>query len=232
MNSALQMANCVIVPSKAALRYLKVPAGTKVRILPPGVEIFDEVNPVENRKDIIVMLGRISPEKNYEVAIRILDGLKTSGAKLVIMGFLSNTNYDYYLYLRHLARKLGAHQRLAILTNVSEDVKKKILNMAKIILHNRMGGLFEIGVAEAMSYGCVPIVCHGSTAWREILRCGKYGFSYKTVNEATALIKTLLLDQRSVRKYSALARQRAKQLSFSNFRDGLSEILEEQIAAV
>ena len=228
ISSSLQMADYIVVPSKVALRYLKVPARTKIYILPPGIRVPPEVpSIIQHRKDIIAMVGRISPEKNYETAIRILGGLKTSSVRLVIMGFLSHSNYDYYLYLRYLAKKLGVQEQLIILTDVSDAVKKKMLNRAKIILHNRIDGLFEIGVAEGMSYGCVPIVRYGGTAWWEILQCGRYGFSYKTVNEAVGLIETLLSDYKSMKKYSTLAYERARQLSFSIFRERLYEILEE-----
>lgn len=229
MNPSLQIADYLIVPSKVALRYLKIPTRTEVRVLHPSVDTCNRVNPMKNRRDIIVMLGRISPEKNYEIAVRILHGLRIPDARLLIMGFLSRTNYDYYLYLRHLAKRLHVHERLTVLTNVNEAVKKKMLSLAKVVLHSRMDGLFEISVAEGMGFGCVPIVRYGSTSWWEILRCGKYGLSYKTVNEATDLIKGLLLGDTSLQEYSTLAHERARQLSFSVFKEKLYGILEEII---
>ncbi|WP_165488027.1 glycosyltransferase [Aeropyrum pernix] len=169
------------------------------------------------RRQYILDISRFTPRKRLEEVILVSHKLKTRH-KTFILGY-KQRNYSnlYYIYLTWLC-KLLASQSVYLIPNASRKIKKALLLQSKVFLHLRPLGSFEIAVAEAMSYGVVPVVRYGSTAWREVLDKGKYGFSCKNIVECTEIVEQILTDKTLWEEESFRAYLRAKEFDYENFK--------------
>ena len=64
-----------------------------------------------------------------------------------------------------------------------------LFKRAKVYLHTRRNENYGLSVAEAIGYGCIPVVPKSGGPWIDIVEQGKYGYGYDTVNEATDIIQ-------------------------------------------
>jgi len=107
----------------------------------------------KEKKLQVCMIGRISPEKNLEFAVKVLNKIPHSS---IIFGNVTTTNIPYYEKLQKMCK---SHVRIK--ANGSRQELKEILAESKVYLHTAEE-TFGISVIEAIASGCIPIIPNNS----------------------------------------------------------------------
>lgn len=204
-----------------------------------NVKIVEKPSPYEERENIIVMLGRFSPEKRYHwVITSILPTLKKTieNARIVIFGGAKTpTAITYLRQIDILARKKG----LKVSYNINDtadvylipDAPRKTINnlmsQAKVFLHATINEHWGIVIAEAMANG-LPVVSHKSGgAWSDLLDEGRVGLGYENEQEAIDSIIKIMLDEKLWTKLSYRGIDKAKNLVFEKYVKKFEEFLKK-----
>ena len=186
---------------------------SKVFIIHPPVQVekYIKLSENEDRKDVVITIARYTREKNLElipvVASRCRD------LTFIIAGSVhSEDSMKILRKLLYMREKLNL-KNLKLLVNVPENLKIRLLSIAKLYLHPMIGEHFGIAVVEAMASGLVPIVHKSGGTWIDILEYGKYGLGYETVDECVEAIYRALERYHTLRKLCI-----ARSLEFSERR--------------
>ncbi len=124
---------------------------SKIDIIYPPVEIDSFYSASKELQ--ICMIGRISPEKNLEFAVEVLNKIHHHS---VIFGNVTSTNKPYYNKLKSMAEP-----HVMIVANGSREQLKELLAQSKIYFHTAEE-TFGISVVESIASGCIPIVPNNS----------------------------------------------------------------------
>jgi glycosyltransferase involved in cell wall biosynthesis len=136
ISSILKNCQCELLYPPCEVQYFKIPK-----------------NRLTNKKDIVLTVGRISPEKRYELVIHLAKALKQY--HFIIAGKLEN--WKYYASLVKLMKREEVHN-VKILTNVHKSCLRELYWNSKIYVHAMRGEHFGKTVVEAMAGGCIPLV--------------------------------------------------------------------------
>ncbi|WP_291767898.1 glycosyltransferase, partial [Caldivirga sp. UBA161] len=130
-----------------------------------------------DKEDLVIGVGRLG--KPWEEFIEVAKVVKAKApwVNFTIIGH--SDSEERVKQLLNLSRGL-----VSVIPNASEDVKSSLLCKAKVMLHTHPAEHFGIAIVEAMSTGAVPIVHKDGGAWLDIVKQGKYGFGYISINEA------------------------------------------------
>jgi len=190
--------------------------GVRPEVLYPPVKMCDRKLDVE-REDLVVGLGRISEDKNWEDFVEIARKLREKrNTRFVIMGALYEESY-----LEKLRRQ--ARGCVEFMTDVSEDQKWSILAKSRVVLHTKHAEHFGISVVEAMSCGAVPVVYSDGGVWSDILEKGRYGYGYQNTDEAVEAINQALDNHREMEKE---VQMKAQQYADEKFRERILKLLD------
>ena len=137
-----------------------------------------------SRDDICIVLSRLSPEKKIELAIEAFKTKVLKNKQLLIIGYLSRENKNYYQRLRDLSKR---NENIKILPNLRRNDVLTLLSKAKILFHPMPDEHFGIAIIEAMAAGCLPVV-HASGGPLEIVDNGRYGLIYRDASEIPELL--------------------------------------------
>ena len=149
----------VVANSRFVAKLIKASLGVDPIVIYPPVEVerFSKIPIDTERDDAVLMLGRYSPEKGYEEAIKLFLELPR-WIRLKIVGSLTKTELGYYKRLASLVKKLGLENRVELLYNVPRHRLEDIMARSSVLLHMYRGEHFGIAVVEAMAAGLVPVV--------------------------------------------------------------------------
>lgn len=153
-------------------------------VLYPSIKI-DEISTYisssssSSKDDICIVLSRLSPEKKIELAVEAFNTKLLKNKQLLIIGYLSRENKNYYQRLRDLSK---SNQNIKILPNLRRSDVLTLLSKAKILFHPMPDEHFGIAIIEAMAAGCLPVV-HASGGPLEIVENGRYGLTYRDARE-------------------------------------------------
>jgi glycosyltransferase involved in cell wall biosynthesis len=198
--------------------------GVHVLSPPVDVETFSKYAlQLGIRRDTILVISRIDPDKQIENALNLAQILKkkTIGKGLKIVGTLIPQNRGYFDKLHKITRDLDLKDYVTFETNVSLEKLLLYMSKAKVYFHPMIGEHFGISVAEAMAAGLAPVV--PSTGGPTEFVSKKY--QYDTLEEAAHIISSAfkltfrerLRISNSVLKFSA-----------SNYIDGFRKLFEEK----
>ncbi|MEM4018259.1 MAG: glycosyltransferase [Sulfolobales archaeon] len=159
---------------------------------PVNVERYKSLARNPEREDLVITVGRIERSKKQHVIPVI--ARETPGVGYAIIGTAGQI--DYLQYLRRLIKKLDVEERVRIYTNLSEDLKVKLLSKAKVYLHTMKYEHFGIAVVEAMAAGSIPIVHRYSGPWVDIVSRLEEDirYSYTDYSECAGIIMRTLSD--------------------------------------
>ena len=160
------------------------------------------------KKKYILTFGRINPDKNLETVMKIAS---RSSATFVIAGAVNSGSVEYFKELMRVRPN-----NVLIIPNPSEEKKKELFTEATVYLHTKPSESYGLSVAEAIGYGCVPVVPRRGGPWEDMIELGKYGFGYSSVEEASDLIENVVSEKISKFKYIYDSRHRFSLDSFSN----------------
>ncbi len=168
--------------------------------------------PIKRDKRLIVSIGRLSRDKNYEYLLRIAQ--KLPDYNFLIIGALNRGDEKYF---HTLSAKKG--KNVSIMTNASNNEKINAMMRAAIFLHLKRKEHFGISIVESMSYGLIPVVPKCGGPWMDIVEKGKFGYGFDTIEEGVEAIRGVDFS-RSKEIYESVDR-----FSYENFRNKLSELI-------
>ena len=195
-------------------------ADAKVIYPPVNVEDFLRISSKTDREDTVILCGRFSPEKNYELALEIAQELP--GVKFKIIGASSGKISEaYYNKLRSLIKEREL-TNVFLLSNVSRAAQLSLYSKAKVFLHTMIGEHFGIAIVEAMAAGLIPVVHKSGGPWNDITLRGKFGFGFSSKSEAVNMIEEALSRYNRMRK-SVI--KRANRFSQKEFKEKFKTVV-------
>ena len=116
---------------------------------------------------------------------------------------------------------------LLILPHLSKDEYLNQMKDARYLAHFKRFEGFGISVAEAMSYGCIPLV-YASTynaAWTDIVAFGKFGIGFSSCGQFVEKVRDLESNEDLRLHFAELAFQRSRDFSMETFKQSLTSAL-------
>jgi glycosyltransferase involved in cell wall biosynthesis len=126
-----------------------------IRVIHPVLPNLPEGAPWKDRDEVVLVFGRISPEKRIEDAIQIVELARASGfaGSLVIAG--PDGVADYAAHIRELASE---REWVDVLPAQTGSDKVRLLNCAKYGLNTCRIEAFGISTAEMAASGIITLV--------------------------------------------------------------------------
>jgi len=153
-------------------KHVSLMASRPVKTIYHGIPI-EEYPFKEEKKDYLLFLGRMSPYKGADRAIKIT---KEAGEDLIVAGMDENVeSRDYVFKVMKKAKEYGS----SYLGKVSLEKKLELLADAKVVLlpyRKEYMGVFEIVFVEAMATGTPVITTRLGSAEEELIKDGETGF--------------------------------------------------------
>ncbi len=122
-------------------------------------------NFAKNSEKLVVTVSRLDANKLLEKIPKIAVQTSTDIKFAVIGRLCSQSTLDY---LETLVKRQGLDDRIKFYPNASAELKADLLKRAKVYLHTMEGEHFGISIAEAMAFGCIPVV-HDSGGMKEFV---------------------------------------------------------------
>lgn len=208
--------------SRAAIR--KFLGSDSIVVYPPvRIEEFLAAGntPTSKRRDIVVSCGRFTPEKRYEFVLEVTEQLPD--IEFHIVGASNSpASFRYVAKLQRIIRDRRL-QNVKLHINYPRRDQLKLYSEAKVYMHSMIGEHFGIAIVEAMAAGLVPIVHASGGAWNDIVYRGRYGYGYKTLDEAVRAIENALTNYTVLRERVVA---RAREFSYQRFKKRMRKIIE------
>lgn len=138
----------------------------KTVIMPAGVntDLYRQVDGVLRRKYSVCMVGRISPIKYVDLAIKAMKVLLGKGVpvSLDIIGPVPERDKKYYESLELYVNENSLTKVVHFLNAVSPDKLPEIYSEYEICLNLTPAGSFDKTIVEATSCGTIPLVSNAS----------------------------------------------------------------------
>lgn len=192
----------ILTNSKFSQRVILNHVGKLSIVIYPPVSVKPYIKLLRNkrRKNLVVTIGRFTPEKRYEDVIKIAS--KTSNIKYVIIGSVPNKlSVRYFSKIRNMISR-NKLRNVILMPNLSFESKLKVLSQAKVYLHTMVNEHFGISIVEGMASGLVPVTHMSGGAWEDILdgKQGVHGYAFRNLDEAVEYVRNLIFDDGLRRK--------------------------------
>jgi len=201
--------------------------GIKPIIVNPPIRMQTSTLRAVEKEAVVLSMSRFSNSKMLGNIPRIAQKTKIE-CRFVVLSHLNTGSPQVLDAFQKLCQHLGVLVRVEVITNPCQKKIGDLLRKARVYLSTQPTEAFGMAVAEAMSFGCVPIVPRSGGPWLDILKGeqGTYGFSYASFNEAAHLIDRILSDEQLTRDIQIRAGERAKDFSSESFRKGFVGLIE------
>ncbi|MDG6917405.1 MAG: glycosyltransferase [Nitrososphaerota archaeon] len=217
----------LVTNSTFSKRMIRKEIGLDAQVVYPAVDVkkFELTEETEVRRNQVVSVGRLSPEKNFEEILQVAG--KSPSTKFVIVGSFAG------LYSRAYLRKLRrciAQKRLtnvSIRTNLPLGEVLKILRSSRVFFHAAKEEHFGLVIVEAMAAGLVPLVHRSGGQWEDILakQDGTYGYSYADNQEACERLSMIIGDNEGLAAIQKRNRSWVQTFSPTVFKKGMQDAL-------
>ncbi|BDC18527.1 glycosyltransferase family 4 protein [Acidianus sp. HS-5] len=187
----------------------------RIDIVGLPMEMSSNVN-LKEKEEIVLIFGRINKEKRLEIG---LEAARKSKFQFIIAGAVNKGDKDYLKFLES-----HAPPNVKIIPNPTEEEKDVLFRKASVFLQTKLKEHGGIAVAEAISYGLVPVVPKVGGPWIDIAMEGKYGLGYSRPEEIPELINQAMSFSLEARKEIFESRER---FSFSKFKENINKIVDE-----
>ncbi|AOM81655.1 glycosyltransferase [Salisediminibacterium beveridgei] len=147
-------------------------------LYPPTI---DGVNSIVDKKDQVVSVGAITPDKEQLAQIKIAE--KMPDICFFIIGAIKSNAY-YRECNDYIAR--NNIKNVNIVHNADDMTLKQYLSESKFFLHTKVNEHFGISTVESLGYQCIPIVSN-SGGQKEIVKYDELRFN--TIDEAVNKLK-------------------------------------------
>ena len=189
-------------------------------VYPPVWSDFPAI-PWEQRRDTVLMIGRLSPEKRVEDAIAIVEGLRARGHALRLE--LITPGEARVVYRRRIEALVRERADWALLRGeLSRDELSQAMASARYGLHCMPDEHFGIAPAELVSAGCATLV-HDSGGLREIVEDPDRRFT--SVADAIARFERVLGDDSAAARSATDAARGRERFSAERFCDEVREVV-------
>jgi glycosyltransferase involved in cell wall biosynthesis len=209
--------NCV----SASQRQAGPPHIRHLRVIRNGVPITELPRPDVRRREYVLGLGRVCPEKGFHLA---LDAARLAGVPLILGGRVFDYPEHRAYFDSEIRPRLDAHRRF--MDSPSYAVKRRLLSGARALLVPSTAAETSSLVAmEALACG-TPVIAFRRGALPELVRHGHTGYLVDDVAAmAEAVSAAATLDRRAcldfARTHCSCARMTAEYLSLYHvLRDG------------
>lgn len=180
----------------------------------------------KNKKNQIIILGRISPNKRIDESIKVFAvGAKNSDYKLVIVGGITPDSENYIKYLENIAKEQGIENRVKFIGNPSFNELKEKVEESKILIECQRDISLTMTSIECLAAGVIVLVHKNGGTFKEVLDGGKYGVGFESIEEGGRklgkIIRAIELKKIDPKKFI----KRAEFFSEEKFRERLKKIL-------
>lgn len=187
----------------------------------------NEFDASQKKEKLIVVLGRIAPNKSIDDSIKIfVEGTKNQqNYKLVIIGGTTPDSEKYINYLNSLIKELSIKDKVKIIKDPSFKTIKDILSKTKILIDSQKGVSLTMTSIEAMAAGCIVLAQKKGGTYKEVLGNGKFGYGFDSVMEGGKQLEKVLnlLENKNLNNMKAI--KRAEFFSPKNFKLRLTKVL-------
>ena len=192
-----KIACLILTNSKFSQRIITKHIGKKSIVVYPPVNIEPYIKLLKNkeRKNLVITIGRFTPEKRYEDIVRIAS--KTPNIKYVIIGSVPNKlSMRYFIKIRNMISKMNL-KNVILMPNIPFEGKIKVLSKSKVYLHAMINEHFGISIVEGMAAGLVPVIHMSGGPWEDILgrKQGIHGYAFRSIDEAAEYVRDLVFDE-------------------------------------
>lgn len=142
----------------------------------------------EPRENLVISVGRISPEKNFEVLAEV--GPKVPEARFVLVGQSAPESEKIIDKIRSSFARSNQEGNFEYEGWVSEESKERLQSTAKVFFHPAVNEPFGLVTVEAMNHGAIPVI-HDSGGAKEFI---PHAITYRTVEEAVSGVRRALND--------------------------------------
>jgi glycosyltransferase involved in cell wall biosynthesis len=171
---------------------------------------------IGEKKEQVLLLGRISRHKGIEDIARIAN---ENSIRVIVAGYVNRGDEGFVEKLR-----MDGGKNVEIMENVSEGEKGKLMAESSTILSMNRKEHFGLAIAEAMKYGCVPVVPKSGGQWSDIVEFGKYGLGYQGQDELVEMLKKSFSYTRTERFKVA---ESVKRFSVEEFSRKIANLIEK-----
>lgn len=223
-NIAYKRSSAVIAPSAKARDFSTLkPVRDRIRVIPNGIEIdrYQREIPEERKKELIrkcglkdngkimVVVSRVSKEKNIRELIRYMPGLlkKVPDAQLLVVGDGPDKKR-----LEARCAAGGLSKQVRLIGRVDTDEVYKYYAIGDIFLSASTFEVHSMSYLEALSCG-LPIVCRDDRSIEGVVIHGENGFVYRTESKFIKYATRLLTDTELRAKMSENAVRKAEEFS-------------------
>lgn len=199
----------------------------KPSIVSPPV-YTDDIEPIEwkERRNDILTIGRLSPEKNILRNIKIVERIRERGHKVQyhIVGPKSEDRLDYVSKVEREARK---HDFVHLEGKIEREKLSSMISSFKWGLHGHDCEHFGITVAELVSGGVIPFVPNDGGQIEIVNFCNKV--TYESEEEAAAKLDKAMKSDERVRKIKYELHDMKNKFGVRRFREEIKHIVERYI---
>jgi glycosyltransferase involved in cell wall biosynthesis len=181
-------ANRTLVNSDWTRDLVKRLHGIDARTVHPPIRASERALPWSERKPAFLMIGRLSPEKEIEKGIAIMDSVRQRGHDVGLTIAGAEGPPDYRRKIASLVGERAAWARLEI--DVSRDALDDLLGSHRYGLHAMSEEHFGMAAAEMAASGCLVFMPAGGGQSEIVDRDPR--LLYSSVEDASKKIVTFL----------------------------------------
>jgi len=204
----------IVAPSNHCAKAVKEACKIDVEVIHHGIdtEIFNPyiISKCKARKilglplhnAIILWNARISPEKNLEMALKVLKRILKERKDVILLIKGRAADRNYMVKIRSLKKKLGLEHNVMFDHRWVPSMNKIAMyyRASDIYIHTSITEAFGLAVAEAMACG-IPVVAYRRSAVPEVV--GDAGYLVNDVEEFAEKVLEVLNNEK-VRDYLSL----------------------------
>ena len=204
--------NAIVAPTNHSAKTVKETCGLNVKVIHHGVdtEIFNPYTisqykakkklKLPSNRLVILWVGRISPKKNLEMALKVLEKVIKERKDIVLIVKGRAIDQSYMSKIRLLIKKLGIERYVLFdLKWTPNMMMMHYYRASDVYIHTSVTEAFGLTVAEAMACG-TPVVAYRKSAVPEVV--GDAGYLVDDVEEFAEKILEILNEE--LRRYIGL----------------------------
>jgi glycosyltransferase involved in cell wall biosynthesis len=155
-------------------------------VIENGITV-ERFEPVMQKKDFVLTLGRICPEKGYHLAI---DAAKLAKKRIILAGEVAGFEAHRNYFEKEIAPRIDGDQSI-FLGAVGFEQKKKLLRTAScLLIPSLVPETSSLVAMEALASG-TPVVAFKNGALTEIIHEGLTGFLVADSHEMALAIESI-----------------------------------------
>lgn len=170
-----------------------IPTGTDVEHFHPGIDGTAFKNELGLTGKVVCCVGRLSFEKNIEVAIRAMKGVD---ATFLIVGEGPSRSF-----LEETVKEEGLEDKVVFTGFIPNTEVSKVYAASDALVSASEFETQGLSVLEAMATG-IPVACRDARAFHDIIRDGENGFLFKDPEGCADAINRALNASEEVRTMS------------------------------